>query len=84
MGQAAKTRRIDRGRLRVLLATSSVAALLVGGGAPAFAACYSGPFAGGYTNSAAVSCITVNNTSFTGTLGNTGTIALGAFLSTTR
>jgi hypothetical protein len=60
-----------------LLATSSVAALLVGCGTPAFAACYTGPFAGGYTNSGATACITVNNTSFTGTLGNTGTISPG-------
>ncbi len=64
-------------RARLLLASSSVAALLVGCGGPAIAACYTGPFTGGYTNSGATPCITVNNTSFTGALGNTGTIAPG-------
>src|SRR5215831_18392843 len=38
-------------RLGLLLATSSTAALLTGGGAPAFAACYTGPFP--FTNSTA-------------------------------
>ena len=64
-------------RVRRLLASSSVAALLVGCGGPAIAACYTVLFTGGYTNSGATPCITVNNTSFTGALGNTGTIAPG-------
>ena len=44
-----------RCRLAGLLASSSVAALLMGSGGPAAAACYSGPFTGGYSNSGAVS-----------------------------
>lgn len=69
--------RVTRGRLvGGLLATSSAAALLCGGAEPA-AACYTGPFTGGFTNSGATACITVSNTSFTGALGNTGTISPG-------
>ena len=54
-----------------------MAAILIGGGAPSAFACYTGPFTGGYTNSGATACIVVNNTSFTGNLGNTGTISPG-------
>ena len=72
--------RVNGSRIRLagLLASSSAAALLIGGGTPAFAACYTGPYAGGYINSGAASCIVVNNTSFTGNLGNTGTISAGS------
>src|SRR5216683_4985288 len=67
----------SRGRRRSLLLSSSVTALLVGGGAPAFAACYTGPFP--FTNNGALSCITVSATSFTGNVVNsaTGVIAPG-------
>jgi outer membrane autotransporter protein len=62
-----------RGRL---LLSSSVAALLVGGGAPAaVAACYTGPFP--FTNTTARSCITVDNTSFSGNLVNSTTGVIG-------
>jgi hypothetical protein len=71
-----RNRRGTRPRL-TLLASSSVAALLIGGGAaPAFA-CYTGSFIGGHTNAGATACIVVQNTSFTGNLSNTGTIAPG-------
>src|ERR1700678_2412792 len=63
--------------LRALLATSSVAALLIGGGAHPALACYTGPFTGGYTNTGATACIIVNNKSITGNLGNTGSISPG-------
>jgi uncharacterized protein with beta-barrel porin domain len=55
-----------------------MAALLMGSGGPAAAACYTGPFTGGYTNSGTTACIVVNNTSFSGTLGNSGTISPGS------
>ena len=60
-------------RVRLLLASSSVAALLIGGGAPAALAdgCYAAPFP--YTNNGTVHCIVVNNTSFSGNLVNSGT-----------
>jgi uncharacterized protein with beta-barrel porin domain len=69
------------GRLGRLLASSSVAALLIGGGAPAaFAACANGAGAGsGFDNPAAhtTACVTVANTSFTGNITNEGTISPG-------
>src|SRR5262249_48809157 len=56
----------------LLLASSSVSALLIGGGAPsAFAACYTGPFP--FTNTGLQSCITVSATSFTGNVVNSAT-----------
>ena len=58
-------------RLHLLLATSSVAALLVGDGAPPALACNTGPFP--QINTGATSCIVVNNTSFSGNLVNSGT-----------
>ena len=60
-----------RGRRGGLLLSSSVTALLLGGGAPAAAACYTGPFP--VTNSGALSCITVDGTSFSGNVVNGGT-----------
>ncbi len=60
-----------RGRRGGLLLSSSVTALLLGGGAPAAAACYTGPFP--VTNSGALSCITVDGTSFSGNVVNSGT-----------
>ncbi len=64
---------LRRNRLRLLLASSSVAALFVGAGAPPALAdgCYAGPFP--YTNSAHVDCIVVDNTVFSGNLVNSGT-----------
>jgi hypothetical protein len=61
-----------------LLATSSLVSLVALGTAQGQAAsCYTGPFAGGFTNPGALSCINVINTSFTGNLVNTGTISPG-------
>ncbi|WP_143201926.1 autotransporter domain-containing protein [Bradyrhizobium sp. NAS96.2] len=72
---------IDGARLRPLLASCSLAALLVGGGAPAaHAACYTGPFP--YTNTGSSDCIVVNNATVSGNLvnGASGTItASGVF-----
>ena len=54
MRGVAQTRR----RIRLLLASSSLGALLVGGGGvPAAFACYTRPFAGGHTNTGATPCI---------------------------
>jgi uncharacterized protein with beta-barrel porin domain len=61
--------RHGRGRSAALLASSSCVALLVGAGGAA-AACYTGPFP--FTNSGALSCITVSGTSFSGNLTNAG------------
>lgn len=61
------------GRRTGLLMSYSAAALLMSGG-PVFA-CYMGPFP--YTNGGVTACITVNNMSFSGNLGNSGTIASG-------
>ena len=70
---------MGRGRLSALLASSSVAALLVGGGAPAaYAACntsYSNETTTGCTNSAAITGIAINNSTITSTIFNTGTIS---------
>ena len=68
--------RVDRSRLRLLLASSSFAALLIGGGTPVFA-CVNG--GGGYDNpsAAAISCIQVTGTSFAGNITNEGTISPG-------
>ena len=53
-----------RGRSRLLLSTS-VAALLIGGGAPAaFAACVS--VGASFSNAGTISCITISSTAFTG------------------
>jgi uncharacterized protein with beta-barrel porin domain len=61
------------GRRRVgLLLSTSVAALLIGGGAPAaFGQCYTGPFP--FTNSGPQTCITVSGTSFSGNVVNSAT-----------
>ena len=68
-----RERALGRIRVRLLLASSSVAALLIGGGAPAALAdgCCAWPFP--YTNNGTVHCIVVNNTSFSGNLVNSGT-----------
>lgn len=70
----------DRGRFRLLLASASVSALLIGGGMPAAlaAGCVNGAGSGtGYDNAlaATVPGICVNNTSFTGNITNEGTIS---------
>ena len=65
-----------RGSRGTLLASCSVAALLIGGGTSvAFAACVNG--GGGYDNTGAISCIQVTNTTFTGNITNAGTISPG-------
>jgi len=66
-----------RGRVRLLLASSSVAALLIGGGAPsAFAAC--GPTltgsVSGCTNSGTTPGIVITNATVSGNISNTGSI----------
>ena len=68
----------DRGLRGTLLASCSVAALLIGGGTSvAFAACVNG--GGGYNNPTAttIACIQVTNTTFTGNITNEGTISPG-------
>ena len=64
-------------RLRLLLATSSVAALLIGGGAPAaWAQCAIndvGTSVGPVSNAAAINCINIQNSTVTGSVTNTGT-----------
>ena len=65
-----------RGSRGTLLASCSVAALLIGGGTSlAFAACVNG--GGGYDNTGAINCIQVTNTTFTGNITNAGTISPG-------
>jgi uncharacterized protein with beta-barrel porin domain len=60
------------------LASSSMAALLIGGGTPAaFAACntsYTNTTAPGCTNAAVITGIGINNSTITGTINNTGVI----------
>jgi uncharacterized protein YhjY with autotransporter beta-barrel domain len=65
-----------RSRLRPLLASSSLAALLVGGGTPAYAIplCSindSGVTIGAVTNSAAINCISIVNSTVNGDVTNT-------------
>src|SRR5215467_14647814 len=70
-----------RGRVGLLL-SSSVAALLIGGGAPAaFAACANNINAA-FDNPAAQTtpCVAVTNTSFTGNITNEGTISPGGII----
>jgi hypothetical protein len=69
MSKAASDRYFRAG----LLASTSLAALLIGGGMPAWAACTS--VGGSYTNSGSISGICVTNTSFTGNIDNSGTIS---------
>ena len=62
----------------LLLATSSVAALLIGGGMPrAYAQCanYTNTTAPGCTNSSNITGIAINNSTVTSTIENTGTIS---------
>src|ERR1700751_5721517 len=69
-----------RGRRGGLLLSRPVAALLVGGGAPAAFACANGAGAGaGFDNPPGhtTACVVVDNTSFIGNLTNRGTIAPG-------
>ncbi len=73
---------VGRGKTGLLL-SSSVAALLIGGGAPAaFAACtvsqIGGPPVASVSNSTAIDCINVLNATVTGNVINTGTGALTA------
>src|ERR1051326_2516558 len=67
-----------RGRVGLLLSTS-VAALLIGGGAPAaFAPCstrYTHTTAPGCTNATTITGIAVNNSTITGNVNNVGTIS---------
>ncbi len=70
---------IGRSRVRLLLATSSVAALLIGAGAPpAYAACntsYTNQTTTGCTNSGSISGIAINHSTITSAITNTGTIS---------
>ena len=64
-------------RLRLLLASSSVAALLVGGGVPAFAQCAVNDVnnslgTGPISNSTAINCINVQNSTVNGSVTNAG------------
>ena len=66
-GRVAK--RVGRGRLYGLLASTSVAALLIGGGAPAaFAACQIAPGSDQalVSNSGAINCIRIDGIAVTG------------------
>lgn len=68
--------RFGHSRLSALLASSSVAALLIGGGAPsAFAQCAISPGTNqsSVSNSAAINCININGITVTGNVTNTGT-----------
>jgi outer membrane autotransporter protein len=69
-----------RPRIALLLATSSAAALIVGGCASARAACVAVSSGPGFTNPAgpAVSCISVNGATVTGSVTNAGTITPGS------
>ncbi len=68
---------VRRAGLPGLLASSSVAALLVGGGGPAFAACtdYINTTAAGCTNSTTITHLTISNSTVTSQITNNGTIA---------
>ncbi|HEX3709259.1 MAG TPA: hypothetical protein VHV56_05175, partial [Pseudolabrys sp.] len=69
---------VDRRQLRLLLASSSVAALLIGGGTPhAFAAACTNTIGASFDVPAAttVANVCVQNTSFTGNITNEGTIS---------
>jgi autotransporter-associated beta strand protein len=69
------------GRLSGLLASSSVAALLIGGGTPAaFAQCAISPGTNqpSVSNSAAINCININGITVTGNVTNTATGTLTA------
>ncbi len=69
---------IGRSRVRLLLASSSVVALLGGGAPSAFAACnpsYSNQTTTGCTNSGSISGIAINNSTLTSAITNTGTIS---------
>ena len=69
VGMEGGHRHIHRSRLRLLLASSSVAALLVGGGAPAaYAGCSASP-----NNHGNTTCIDIVNSSIAGNVTNTGT-----------
>ena len=58
-----------------LLASSSIAALMLGGSAPRALACYGGPYP--YTNNGTTSCIVVRSPT-TGNIVNNGTVANGS------
>ncbi len=71
-----RVRRWGSERYRLLLASSSVAALLAGGSAPAWAACsnYANTTAPGCTNAVTITGIAINNSTVTSGISNTGTI----------
>jgi uncharacterized protein with beta-barrel porin domain len=78
-----------RGGLRLLLGSSSVATLLIGGGAPAaFAQCAVSPGTNhsSVSNSAAINCININGITVTGNVTNTGSgiITATGFTAPTR
>ena len=68
---------VGRGRARLLLASSSIAALLIGGSAPAaYAACgvfsFNGVSNSGVSNSGAITCIDIENSTISGNVSNVG------------
>ena len=72
-----------RARLAPWLLSSPVVALLIGGGAPpALAACsnYTNTTAPGYANSAVITGITINNSTVTSGITNSGTISSNGIL----
>jgi uncharacterized protein with beta-barrel porin domain len=75
-------KQVQSGTLRQLLVSSSVAALLIGGGAPrALAACAiteNGTSVASVTNSGAINCINIQNSTVTGNVTNTSTGTLTA------
>jgi uncharacterized protein with beta-barrel porin domain len=71
-GQAVRTR---RAQLRLLLASSSLGAMVIAGGTPAWAASCTHTISGGVDNAAGtITNICVNHTSFSGSISNQGTI----------
>ena len=71
--------RVRRRSMGLLLASSSIAALVIGGGAPrALAACstsFTNTTSPGCTNTAAITGIAINNSTITSSISNTGTIS---------
>jgi uncharacterized protein with beta-barrel porin domain len=64
--------RVGYGRLGSLLASSSIAALMLSGSAPRALACYGGPYP--FTNNGTTSCIVVRSPT-TGNIVNNGTVS---------
>ncbi len=85
MDSAGAKNYVGRRRFRHLLASSSVAALLIGGGASAaFAQCAINPVTNqtSVSNSAAINCININGITVTGNVTNTGPPNTGVITAT--